>query len=106
MVLAGARNTGYANKFAERYFGINIFQIVLACADYLETFAVALSALCGNGNFLAAAKILPGYRLLAVHYILGRTRADYLSAVYTRSRADIDDIIRRAHCVLVVLNDY
>ena len=26
--------------------------------------------------------------------------------MYTRSRADIDDIIRRAHCVLVVLNDY
>ena len=59
--LAGARNTGYANKLAERYFGIYIFQIVLACVDYLETFAVALSALCRNGNFLAAAKILPGY---------------------------------------------
>ena len=97
---------GYTHKLAERDFGIYIFEIVFACADYFQAFSVAFSALCGNWNLLATAEILPGYRLLAVHYIFRRACTDYISAVDTRTRTDIDNVVRRAHRVLVVLDNY
>ena len=99
-------HAGYAHKLAERDFGIYIFEIVFARADYFQALAVAFSALCGNWNLLAAAEILPGYRLLAVHYIFRSARADYISAVDACTGTDINDVVRRAHRVLVVFDNY
>ena len=51
-----------------------------------------------------AAQVLAGNRGRVRDDGLGRALRDYLAAVHTRSRADIDDVIGRQHRILVVLD--
>ena len=66
---------------------------------------ICFSTLGRNRDPAFAAEVLSGERLRAGADILNRARRYYRAAVYARSGTDIDDIVGRAHSVLVVLNN-
>ena len=82
-----------------------MLEVVLARAADHECVTVSGAALRGHGDLLFAGQILPGDGALAARDLLRRTGADHFPAVHARTRTDVDEIVRRAHGVLVVLND-
>ena len=67
--------------------------------------AVATSPLFGDGNIPFARQILSRQGGWVVHHFLRCANGANLTAVNPCSRAHIDDIIRRAHGILVMLHD-
>ena len=51
-----------------------------------------------------AAQVLPRNRLLALHNLLRRALRHHIAAVDARAGADVDDVVGRAHGLLVVLH--
>ena len=82
-----------------------MLQIVFRRAINFEFLAVSLAPLGRNGNFLCAGEILAGDRPGLGDDIVDRARCDNFAAVDARAGADVDNEIRRAHRVLVMLDD-
>ena len=82
-----------------------MLQIVFRRTENFEFFAISLAPLGRNGNFLCAGEILAGDRPGLGNDIVDRARCDNFAAVNARAGADVDDEVRRAHRVLVVLDD-
>ena len=82
-----------------------MLQIVFRRTENFEFFAVSLAPLGRNGNFLCAGEILAGDRPGLGDDIVDRARCDNFAAVDARAGADVDNEIRRAHRVLVMLDD-
>ena len=82
-----------------------MLQIVFRCAEDSEFLAVSLAPLGRDRDFLCAGEILAGDRPGLGDDIVDRARCDNFAAVDARAGADVDDEIRRAHGVLVVLDD-
>ena len=78
---------------------------MLARAADHERVAVSGAALRGHGDLHFAGQILPGDGALAARDLLRCAGADHFPAVHARARADVDEIVRRAHGVLIVLDD-
>ena len=82
-----------------------MLQIVFRRTENFEFFAISLAPLGRDRDFLCAGEILAGDRPgLGDDIVHGACRND-LAAVNARAGADVDDEIRRAHRVLVVLDD-
>ncbi len=103
--LAGAGHAGHARECAERDLHVDIFEVVFRRAEDAQEISVARPALRRNGNFLFPGQILPGDRARLRDDVLHGACRDDLAAVDARAGADVDDVIRRAHRVLVVLDD-
>ena len=59
----------------------------------------------GHGDFPRAGEELPGQGVRVAHDLLGRAAGHDLAAVHARARADVHDVVRLAHGVLIVLDD-
>ena len=103
--LAAAGDAGDGCEHAERYFDVNILQIVLARAADEEAFSVSLAVPGWHGYLPRAGEVLardaPGLGADVLHRALGHD----LAAVDARAGADVHNPVRRAHRLLVVLDD-
>ena len=97
-------HAGDTDQFSQREVHIDPLQVVLRRAADDELMSVPLPAYRGNGDLLSTAEILAGDRLGAGAEIVHRSRADHLSAVDAGARADVDDMVRRAHGLFVMLH--
>src|SRR5690348_7966224 len=61
--------------------------------------------LARRANLHLAREIFPGDRPWRSNDVLHRADGDHLAAVLARARPEIDDVIGRAHRLLVVLDD-
>ena len=99
------RNSCNAYQLSERNLYINILEIVFACALDSEKHSVSLTPLLGNLNFFLSAEILSGDRSLAFEKLVNSTCINDISAVYTRSGTDIDNIVSRKHGIVIMFNN-
>ena len=97
---------GNADEAAERDAYIDIFEVVLARTVYGEKMSVPRAALLGHRDHPSAGKICAGKRIGVCRYLLGSARGDNIAAVDACAGTYIHDIIRPAHHILVMLNDY
>ena len=70
-----------------------------------EEQTIALTALFGELDLLFAAEILSRDRILALQQLVHRAGKYYITAVYACARADVNDVVCREHCIVIVLND-
>ena len=103
--LAAAGHTCYNYKLTQRYLNVYILEVIFTRAADDKALSVSRSALIRYGYELFPAQVLPGYRFGTGADILRRARRDYPAAVDTRSGADVDYPVRRAHRVLVMLDN-
>ena len=82
-----------------------MLKIVFSCPFDDNAAAVARPPRIRYIDLLRARQILPGQRFLAAHNILHAALRDQLTAVKTRARTDIHDMVRRVHGILIVFND-
>ena len=82
-----------------------MLQIVFRRTENFEFLAVSLAPLGRDRDFLCAGEILAGDRPGLGDDIVDRARCDNFAAVNARAGADVDNEVRRAHRVLVVLDD-
>src|SRR5690606_12550853 len=103
--LAGPRRAGHAGERAERDADVDVLEVVLARALDDEALAVALTAAGRHGDLLVATQVRGRQRALVSHQLVGRAERDDLAAVHARAWAQVDDVVGRAHRLLVVLDD-
>ena len=102
---SGAGNARNAGEHAERDLNVDVFQIVLCGADYLEEVAVPLTPFFRDGDLALAGQELTRDGSFARFHFRGRAGNDDLAAVDARRGTDVDDVIRLVHGLLVVLHD-
>ena len=82
-----------------------VLEVVGPRFDDGQTLAVTCAPLRRNGNLLSAGEVLPGERLCAGEDGLERAFGDDAAPEFARARAQIDDPIRLADGLVVVLHD-
>ena len=102
---AGAGHTSHAEKCAERERNVQMLQVIFRCTKDFERFPVSLAPLSRHRNFFCAREILPRDRARLGDDIVKRACRDNLAAVDARAGTDVDDEVRRAHGILVMLDD-
>ena len=102
--LARAGHAGDAGERPKGDGNVDVLQVVFPAAEDLERLAAARAAHRRDGNLPLAGQILarvgPGLR----HQILDGALGHDLAAVDACTGADVHDVVRRAHGVLVVLD--
>ena len=68
--------------------------------------SVPRAALLWHRDHPSAGKVCAGKRIGVCRYLLGSARGDHIAAVYACAGTNIYDIIRPAHHILVMLNNY
>ena len=94
----------HAGKRPQRNGHVNILQVVLRRAVHNEVMAVSLPPHRRHGDRPLAREVLPRQRVRILHDFLRRTGCHHPSSVAARPGADVDEVVRRAHGVLVVLH--
>ena len=102
--LAGAGNTRHTGEGAQRNGDVNILQIVFLCAPDSQELTVPRPPGCGDGNFQLTGKILPRNGVRAVQNVLQSTGGNDLPAVTACTWANVHNIIRRPHGILIMLH--
>ena len=103
----GFAGTGYAGntgKGTQRNGHIDLFQIVLRRTVHRQPVSVSAAAHRRHRNILFAGQIQPRQGLGVGRHFLRGAGGHNLAAVDTCAGSHIDDIVRRAHGVLVVLH--
>jgi hypothetical protein len=104
--LATTGNTGNDRHDAERKLDGDILQIILARADNSQSLVLFRSAtFLWNWNFLFARQILPGDRIVILRNLFRSTGGNQSTAIFTSTRSNVNDVIRLAHRILIMLND-
>ena len=101
--LAGAGHAGHTGERPERDLHVDILEVVFRRAIDAQEIPVARPALRRDGNFLFPGQILPGDRARLRNEVVYTSRRDDLAAVDARAGSHVDDVVRRAHRVLIVL---
>ena len=102
--LSGTGNAGDAGKDTQRNIHIDVFQVILGGSQDFQP-AGGLFPFLRNRNLPFAGQILAGDGGRILHDLLGISHSHHFSAVLSGSRADIHDIVRRQHGILVMLHD-
>ena len=102
--LAGAGHAGDAGEGPQGDGHVHVPQVVLRRPPDGEKFSAALPALRRDGDLPPPGEVVAGDGAGGVHDLLGRAAGHHLAAVDPGSGADIHDIVRCAHGVLVVLH--
>ena len=100
---SAAGHSRHADKTAEGNSNVNIFQVILTGAHHGEKAAVAFSAHLGHLNFSSAGEKSAGDGIFILFDFLGSAGEHHLAAVYSRTGANIHDIVCRLHSLLVML---
>ena len=93
----------HADQLAERELDIDILQVIAPCSSYNKTLAVAGTQFFGNFDPATTGEVIRrnGIRM---QDIVERTRRDDPAALASGQRSHINDIVRRPHHILVVLD--
>ena len=102
--LAAAGHAGDTGEGTQREGYVDVAQVVLRGAHHLQVLSVALPALLGYGDLPPPGKVVGGKGVFAGHDLLRGAAGHDLAPVDARSGADVHNIVRRAHGVLVVLH--
>ncbi|MNI57826.1 hypothetical protein D3C73_1129120 [compost metagenome] len=97
-------NPGYCREDTERDFDVNVLQVVLFGSTDLDPAVIGRPPFGGYRDELASAQIFPSQGIRIIHNLLRRTLGNYVSAVDSRSRANIDNIVGGHHRIFVMLN--
>ena len=95
----------HADEQADRDFDIDPPQIVLTRPDDLELAIARSPAFGGDRDRLAPGEILPGEALRVVGKSCEIAARNDDSALHARPRSEIDEVVRSAHRIFVVLDD-
>ena len=79
-------------------------EIVLRRPNDLQNFSVSRTAGSGNFDFLFAGEVLPRQAVGVGHDLRRSARRHHLSAMDARAGADVNEVIRCPHGVLVMLH--
>ncbi len=101
--LAGPRDPGDAAEDAEGDRHVDLLQVVLP-RPLDDQLAAGLPALLRNRDLPLARQELTGHRRRIGLDLLRGSLGDHVAAVLARARAKVDDVVRRAHGPLVVLD--
>ena len=101
--LARARDAGDAAEDAERDRHVDPLQVVLAGA-LDDELAARLAPLLRDLDLALAGQVLAGERGGVGLDLLRRALGDHVAAVLARARAEVDEVVGRAHRPLVVLD--
>ena len=101
--LARTRNSGDNRHDPQRDLHVDILEVVDARAAHLDP-AGRLSAVFRHRNSLLSAQVLACDGLGNRHDLLRGALRHYFAPVGARARADIHDVVRRQHGVLVVFH--
>ncbi len=102
---AGAANAGDADEQAERYLHVDVFEVVLPCADDLNRLAGPRPALLRHLDPARAGEVLSREAVLVGKEIGVAAGRHHLAAAHAGAGAEIDDVVGGPHRVLVVLDD-
>ena len=102
---AAAAHACYHGKDSERNADINIFEIVGAGTVNRQHPAITLTAMLGNRDKIAAAKIGTGNGCRHLLNFFHRTLCHHFTAMLACSRTDVDNLVSSIHRFLVMLND-
>ena len=103
--LPRAGDTGDGDELAERDVDGDILQVVPFGAMHRENLAVPFTARGGNLDLAGPAQELAGDRIRHASDVVHRARRNDVAAVLAGARTDVDDPVRVAHHVFVVLDD-
>ena len=103
--LARAGDARDRDEHAERHAHVDVLQVVLARALHHELLALRAAAVRGHGDAALAREELAGERARLGEDVPEGTLRDDVAAVLARARADVDDPVRAADGLLVVLDD-
>ena len=101
---AAAGYAGDDRHHAQRNADVDVFQVIGARTAHRQP-ARGGFAVQRHGDAAAAGEIRARDRFRAGHDFLRRALRDELAAVFARARANIHDLIRGQHGVLVMLDD-
>ena len=102
--LARAGDAGDGDELADRDLDVDPLQVVLGGAADREMAVVVLAPGRDRDPPLAGEE-LAGDRALDTHHVLRRALGDDVAAVLAGARAHVDEVVGRAHHLLVVLDD-
>ena len=102
--LARARDARHADELGDRELDVDVLEVVLACADDAERAVVRRTALGHDDRALAREEVARD-RARVAHHVVGRALRDDLAAVLAGARPHVDEPVRLAHHLLVVLDD-
>ena len=102
--LAGARDAGDGDELADGDVDVDPLQVVLGGAADREVAAVVLAPRRDRDPPLAREE-LAGDRALVPHHVLRGALGDDVAAVLAGAGAHVDEVVGRAHHLLVVLDD-
>ena len=102
---AAAAHTRHTDELAQGEVYRHILKVVASRASQHKLSAVAFAQDLRNLYLPYSSQII-GCHGVSLHQVFRRTGEYHITAVSTRLRAHVNDIIRRHHHVLVVLHDY
>src|SRR5699024_4594336 len=104
--LARTRHAGDAGHHAERDRYVHLLEVIfLRPVDGQHPLAIDLAARLRHRQDSAPGQVIASQRTLGIRDALRITGVDDVAAVFASIRADIDQPVRRANRVLVVLDD-
>ena len=103
--LARARDAGDAGQQADRQIQRDALEIVAVCADQLQPVRERRRAVGRDLDLALARHVLAGQRLRIGHDLVERAASHHFAAVRAGARSHVDDVVRGADCILVVLHD-
>gem|GEM_PF-3061300 len=101
----GPADAGHADELAQWEFDIDVLQVVVPGAFDADRSAGRRPAFLGQLDLSVAGQVPGGHARRVGDDIRRRSGRDNLAAANSRSRTEIDQEVRRAHRLLVVLND-
>jgi len=101
---ATAGDARHAGKRPERNAHVDVLEVIFLRPAHGEELTVPRAPRFRRFDLLFPAQILTGQARFVRHDLRGRARRDHIAAVDARPRADVHDIVRRAHRILVVLD--
>src|SRR5687767_2036834 len=103
--LPRAGDARHRDEDAERHADVDVLQVVLARPFHHELLALRPAAVARHRDAPLAGEELAGDGLRLGEDLAERPFRDHVAAVLTRARADVDDPVRAADGLLVVLDD-
>ena len=102
--LAAAGHAGDHGEGPQGELHVDVPQVVLRRSDDFQALAVPRPPGLRHGDLLLAGEILARQAVGVGHDLLRRTGGHHLAAVDAGAGADVDEVVRRPHGVLVVLH--
>src|SRR5690606_5682747 len=104
--LARTGDTGHRHELAQRERDVDVAQVVLAGAAHREVTVLVTGAPdLGNRDLTTARQVGAGEGVRAGQQFVDRPGHDDLATVFAGAGTDVDDPVRGADRVLVVLDD-